>query len=182
MAKTLKLNESEIAVMTAAASRRSRSAMPLPAGIDRTAPKTLKLIQRLLGAGLIEERSTKATGTAWRRDDAGQHIGLRITDAGKAVVSSPVPDAAGDTVIEKALPPPEVAPSAPRGKLGTVSAAIQADQGASLDELIALTGWLPHTVRACISRLRQAGTTIRMEATKHGRRYVSSPQSAGGAQ
>jgi len=182
MVKTLKLTETEIAVVTAAANRRSRSVMPLPVGIDRAASKELKLIQRLLSAGLIEERPTKAAGTAWRQDEAGQHIGLRITDAGKALASFPVPDAADGTGIEKLPTLPEDAPPAPRSKLGTVSAAIQADQGASLDELIALTGWLPHTVRACISRLRQAGTTIRMEATEQGRRYVSSPQSAGGAQ
>ena len=33
-------------------------------------------------------------------------------------------------------------------------------EGASLDELIAATGWLPHTTRAALSRLRSSGQAL----------------------
>jgi len=34
---------------------------------------------------------------------------------------------------------------------------LQRDRGASIDELIALTGWLPHTTRAALTGLRKCG-------------------------
>ena len=34
------------------------------------------------------------------------------------------------------------------------------DEGASLDELIAATGWLPHTTRAALTGLRKKGFAI----------------------
>lgn len=34
------------------------------------------------------------------------------------------------------------------------------DSGAKLDDLIAATGWLPHTTRAALTGLRQKGYTL----------------------
>ena len=49
--------------------------------------------------------------------------------------------------------------SAPRGgtKLAQVVELLQRDRGASINELIALTGWLPHTTRAALTGLRKRG-------------------------
>ncbi len=41
--------------------------------------------------------------------------------------------------------------------------------GASLDELIAATGWLPHTTRAALSRLRTSGQALVRSARPDGR-------------
>jgi DNA-binding MarR family transcriptional regulator len=43
-----------------------------------------------------------------------------------------------------------------------VLSAIEANSGATLEELVAATSWLPHTTRAAISRLRQRGYAIRL--------------------
>lgn len=42
-------------------------------------------------------------------------------------------------------------------------------EGASLDELIAATGWLPHTTRAALSRLRSGGQALLKFAREDGR-------------
>ncbi len=42
-------------------------------------------------------------------------------------------------------------------------------EGASLDELIAATGWLPHTTRAALSRLRSGGQALVKSARPDGR-------------
>jgi hypothetical protein len=42
-------------------------------------------------------------------------------------------------------------------------------EGASLDELIAATGWLPHTTRAALSRLRSSGQALVKSAREDGR-------------
>ena len=67
---------------------------------------------------------------------------------------------------------PESAPATPKrpgGKLGRLVDRLEAAEGATLNELAALTGWQPHTVRAALTRLRQRAFTIRLEA-KDGRK------------
>ena len=64
-----------------------------------------------------------------------------------------------------ATPPPAAEPAAaaptaaarPGGKLGRVLDAVAAEDGATLAELAALTGWQPHTTRAALTRLRRRG-------------------------
>ena len=51
----------------------------------------------------------------------------------------------------------------PAGKLGAILAAIDAPDGATLDELTHLTRWQKHTVRAAISRLRPRGHDCRLD-------------------
>jgi hypothetical protein len=49
--------------------------------------------------------------------------------------------------------------SSPRGgtKLARVVELLQQDRGASIAELILVTGWLPHTTRAALTGLRKRG-------------------------
>ena len=59
----------------------------------------------------------------------------------------------------------------PTGKLGRVLDAITAKRGASLDELVELTGWQPHTARAALTRLRQRGFQIGHRETDGRKAY-----------
>ena len=45
---------------------------------------------------------------------------------------------------------------------------LQRKQGASLAELVAATGWLPHTTRAALTRLRQGGHDLQKEKRDTG--------------
>lgn len=45
-------------------------------------------------------------------------------------------------------------------KIAKVIALLQRDEGATLDEMIKATGWLPHTARAAMTGLRKKGHTI----------------------
>jgi hypothetical protein len=45
---------------------------------------------------------------------------------------------------------------------------MERDAGASMDDLIAATGWLPHTTRAALSRLRKKGITIERSRAEQG--------------
>ena len=49
-------------------------------------------------------------------------------------------------------------------KIARVIELLQRDQGAKLDELIAATGWLPHTARAALTGLRHRGYDVRLGA------------------
>lgn len=52
----------------------------------------------------------------------------------------------------------------PGGKLGEIAKRLSGKHGASLDDLMTMTGWRRPTVRAALSRLRQKGFCI--EATQ----------------
>ena len=61
------------------------------------------------------------------------------------------------------MEPAPAAPTAaarPGGKLGRVLDAVAAEDGATLAELAALTGWQPHTTRAALTRLRRRGFVL----------------------
>ena len=55
-----------------------------------------------------------------------------------------------------------------RSKLSSVIALLEQAQGATLDKLIAATGWLPHTTRAALTSLRKRGYTIVRDRTPDG--------------
>lgn len=59
----------------------------------------------------------------------------------------------------------------PRGKLGQVLDAVTAQRGASLDELVRLTGWQAHTARAALTRLRQHGFEVGLRTTDDRKAY-----------
>jgi hypothetical protein len=40
---------------------------------------------------------------------------------------------------------------------------LQRDQGATLNELVVMTGWLPHTTRAALTGLRKRGYSVTID-------------------
>lgn len=52
-----------------------------------------------------------------------------------------------------------------------VAAMLLRDEGATLDQMIAATGWLPHTTRAALSGLRKAGYAIDSDKVDGVRTY-----------
>ncbi|MBM0207499.1 DUF3489 domain-containing protein [Micromonospora sp. STR1s_5] len=59
---------------------------------------------------------------------------------------------------------------APRGnKQALVLDLLGRGEGASIDELVSATGWLPHTTRAALSRLRSAGRPLAKSTREDGR-------------
>ena len=53
-----------------------------------------------------------------------------------------------------------VAPLRQLTKRDQLAAMLVRDEGATLDQMIAATGWLPHTTRAALTGLRKAGYAI----------------------
>lgn len=61
--------------------------------------------------------------------------------------------------------PADDAPSKGQSKMEEVLSLLERAEGATLDELVQATGWLPHTTRAALTGLRKKGHSIRR--TKH---------------
>ena len=65
-------------------------------------------------------------------------------------------------------------PACPTVKLtkrDQVAALLLRDEGATLDQMIAATGWLPHTTRAALTGLRKAGYAIDSDKVDSVRTY-----------
>lgn len=71
-----------------------------------------------------------------------------------------------------------ITPKIPTGKLAGVIGHISCAGGATIDELVAATGWQPHTIRAVLSRSRRRGHAIILSTSTDGRK--ASTARAGG--
>ena len=86
----------------------------------------------------------------------------------KRRMARPAPSAAeGAAPLAAASPAAKRAPALATGaKTTAVIALLERESGATLAELIAATGWLPHTTRAALTGLRKKGHSI--ERSKRG--------------
>lgn len=66
--------------------------------------------------------------------------------------------------------PPKRSAARPESKTGKVIALLRRENGATLEELVALTGWQPHTARAALTGLKK-GYSVASEKTDGVRRY-----------
>jgi hypothetical protein len=184
---TIKPTDTQLVLMSAAAQREDRCLVAPPTLKGGVAQK---VANRLIGAGLVKEIKAKSGVPIWRRDkESGQACALKLTAAGAEAIA--VDDSAAREHVGKqggalgnrdqtAFQPKlerrgarsavrnAAAPrgrTAPRGgsKLMQVIALLERDHGASIDELIAATGWLAHTTRAALTGLRKRGYAVAID-------------------
>ena len=60
----------------------------------------------------------------------------------------------------------------PEGKIAMVTRLLERAEGASLDEIVASTGWLPHTTRAALTGLKKKGRVISKTKVDDVTRYT----------
>ena len=141
-----------------------------------TIPETLKggavkaVVSKLLTHSLVEEILVGRGDPSWRKDEHEQAIGLKLTRAGlEAIGIEPDEAAVGD---ERASPElasdgpqhaPITRPARGGSKRALMVAMLAREEGATLDDLVDATGWLPQTTRAALTGLRQRGYAL----TKH---------------
>ncbi|MBT2134639.1 DUF3489 domain-containing protein [Croceibacterium sp. LX-88] len=65
----------------------------------------------------------------------------------------------------------------PASKAMRITLLMQRPEGASLDEMVAETSWLPHTVRAALTGLRKKGHKIAKSKVDEVTRYTIAPAS-----
>jgi hypothetical protein len=56
-------------------------------------------------------------------------------------------------------------------KTAQVLELLKCDQGATIEELVSMTGWLPHTTRAALTGLKKKGHALASEKIGGVRRY-----------
>ncbi len=193
---SIKFNDTQLVLLSAASQRDDHCLVP-PAAPKRA--KAQRAVAKLLEAGLVKEIRAKTGVPIWRRDDeTGQIYALKLTAAGtKAIAVDETGPSEGEaerrpdhpivSVDSKAEPGPHPAaaidkpdsgvastPTFPRGgtKIAQVIALPQRGDGATLAELVAATGWLPHTTRAALTGLRKRGYAVGIDRAGKARGSV----------
>ena len=69
-------------------------------------------------------------------------------------------DAVSQPIVAEQAASPTSSAARTGSKITTVVALLERQQGATLDEMVEATGWLPHTTRAALTGLRKKGRTI----------------------
>ncbi|MDN2578926.1 DUF3489 domain-containing protein [Aquibium sp. ELW1220] len=187
-----KLSDTQALILSAAAQRDNRIALPLPDSLRGGA--AAKVVGAMIAKGLLRETAADLPKgeTVWRQTDDGHGITLVATDVGLAAIGIEPDDAdtgpAGATGAPVEVPAPdtttttETAPK-PRTlregtKQATLIAMLRAPDGATIEEIAAALEWRPHTIRGAIAGAlkKKLGLTITTEKVEgRGRTYHLPP-------
>ena len=160
-----KLSDTQAIILSSAAQREDRIALPLPESLRGGA--AAKVVGAMLAKGFLEEvdADTRKGEPIWRETGDGHGTTLVATDAGLAAIGIEPEDAdsapAGATGAQTEDPAPDI-PAEPKAapktrtpregtKQATLIAMLRAPDGATIEEIMAATGWQSHTVRGAMA-------------------------------
>ena len=156
-----KLTETQTLILTAGAQRPDNIAMPLPKGLAGAAAKMA--VNKMMMRGWLQEVDAilRRGEPLWRETGDGHGTTLVLTDAGlEAIGIEPVMATAVTALRETQLDadPKLTAADTPKPvniragtKQAQIIALLQRPEGAAITEIVAETGWMPHSVRGLIS-------------------------------
>ena len=171
---TVKLSDAQLVILSAATQRADGSLLPLPESLaGKGAALNRVMIETLCKRKLAEERRTINGAPEWRRNEDGQPLGLFITNSGLLALG--VDDAEKERPSQAAASMPrhrKTAAAKPRrraskqtpvgskrrqtpsqSKQDLVIQMLRRQSGVTIEEIIAKTGWQPHSVRGFFSGL-----------------------------
>ncbi len=159
------LSDTQALILSAAAQRPERIALPLPESLRGGA--AAKVVGAMIAKGLLQEvdADLRKGEPMWRETGDGHGTTLVATDAGLAAIgiepedANTAPAGATDAPSEEPSPntptEPEAAPKSrtPREgtKQATLIAMLRAPEGATIEEIMAATSWQSHTVRGAMA-------------------------------
>ena len=146
-----KLTDTQRVILSAAAQRTDRLALPLPKSLKGGAAH--KVINALIGKGLLREvkANRKLGDPVWRENEEGHGLTLIITDTGFAAIGIDVEPQ--KTKVQKAEP--KLIPTERKIREGTKQALViemlRRPEGASIAEIVEATNWASHTTRGFLA-------------------------------
>jgi len=168
-----KLTDTQLVVLSKAAARDDGLAT-IPKGLNKGA--AAKVAASLVSRKLMREVRSKPDMPVWREED-GRGASLVITRQGRKAIG--IEDSENDESLKPLEPKSarreECRQPSPRGhttnvneprsgsKQALVIKMLSGKSGATLDAIIEVTGWLPHTTRAALTGLRKRGYNVLLE-------------------
>ncbi|WP_101341880.1 DUF3489 domain-containing protein [Cereibacter azotoformans] len=140
----IQLSDAQAVILSTACAREDGAVFPVTASLKGGAVGNV--CKSLLKQGLIEEIAATDLNTVWRHDEERGPITLRATPLAYSTLG--ITDQQDETPVE--------APTAPvqrrKGtKQATLIAMLRAPDGATIEEIMAATGWQSHTVRGAMA-------------------------------
>jgi len=170
------LTDTHLVILSTAAGRDDGTVLPLAVSLKLKGGAVTTTLNSLVKKGLLAEVPATPDQAVWRQEE-DRPLTLIINDSGRAAIGVEAenaepeqsdPDASAQT--EHPSPSRDKLESSIKEKVAALSTAgtkqalmvvlLCREEGATLDELVAETGWQPHTTRAALTRLRQKGITI----------------------
>ena len=166
----LKLSDTQLVILSAAAQREGGAALPLPKSLKISGGAVTKILDSLRKKGLLEEKAAPRDATAWREGKDGRRLTLVITKTGLRTLGAepgsetdkaPAARKASSTARRKEsagkaarrTSTTEAAPSGnrPVTKQSLLIDLLSRQTGATIAEIAEATGWQAHSVRGAIS-------------------------------
>ncbi|WP_108485570.1 DUF3489 domain-containing protein [Oceaniglobus ichthyenteri] len=160
-----KLSDTQTIILSRAAQNGDHIALPLPDNLRGGA--AAKVVSAMLAKGFLEEvdADMRKGDLVWRETGDAHGVTLAATDAGLAAIGIEPDDAntapAGTTnapteePAQDALTETEAAPKVRTLREGTKQATLiamlRAPDGATIEDIMAATGWQSHTVRGAMA-------------------------------
>ena len=168
----IQLSDAQAVILSTACAREDGAVFPVTTGLKGGAVGNV--CKSLLKHGLIEEIPATDLNTVYRHDEEHGPVTLRATPLAYSTLG--ITDAP-DTQNED-QPEPDAAPQPVRRRSGTKQEAVitmlRTQGGATIDEIVAATQWVPHTARGFMSGTlkKKLGLTITSEKVEgRGRAY-----------
>ncbi len=174
-----KLSDTQLVILSAAARRQDGAVLPLPRSLKVNKAAATTVLKSLLKKGLVAERPAAADEAHWRETRDGKRMALVIADAGLQAIGVDADEKTSKQSSSTKAPPkqrsrraePKPSGAKPQGRTsppavrpGTKQALLidllKRKKGATIEAIVETLGWLPHTVRAALTRLRQQGFRI----------------------
>lgn len=178
---TSTLTDLQTLILATASTREDWHVFPLSETAE--AKRQTRSLQSLLTRGLVERVVSSSDEQIWKTT-AGAPIGLVLTRAGREAVDAgtsanadvdsvrePCSATADDTRDTAAAVPPLSASNKAGTKQALVLDLLARAEGATLEQMVAATGWLPHTTRAALTGLRKKGHAIGSDKSDGVRTY-----------
>ena len=186
-----KLSDSQLVILSAAARRQDGTVLPLPRSLKVNKATATTVLKGLLKKGLLKERAAAAKEAHWRETRAGGRRALVITEAGLGAIGVDVDEKTGKQSPSTKPPPKQrsrraarkASGSSPKGRTSPAAArpgtkqALMIDllkrkKGATIEAIVAATGWQPHSVRGAISGTlkKKLGLAVTSERVGDGSR------------
>ncbi|SDX85082.1 DUF3489 domain-containing protein [Roseicitreum antarcticum] len=149
-----KLTDTQTIILSAGAQRPDNIALPLPKGLHGAAAKMA--VTKMIAHGWLQEIDVdlRQGEPLWRETGDGHGTTLAVTDAGLLAIGIE-PVVAKTVVAIRERASETRAPKPPIQRAGTkqsmLIAMLQAPEGATMEAIIAATGWQAHSARGAMS-------------------------------
>jgi Protein of unknown function (DUF3489) len=178
----MKLTDSQLVILSAAAQRKDGSVLPLPKSVKLNKGAATLVLKSLLKHKLVAEIPADGHAASWRDGRDGERFSLSIAPAGlKAIGVEELPERdttapanPGKSVSKTANSEKQIQALARKGtKLSVLVDLLSRKTGATIEEAGKATGWQHHSVRGAISGAlkKKMGLKITSSVSDRGRIY-----------